>query len=135
MNQEAGRRDAVDDAMIPRKHQRQNEAWTKLLAVPHRSGLSAGNTQNSNFWSVDDGREACTADPSQGGDRKAAPLHIRRVEFSVPRLSREIGGLIGDLRNTLRIDVADHRHDQSVRCVSRESDMKVALQNEFVAVQ
>ena len=56
---------AIDDPVIIRQGQRQDQAWNEFAVLVNRFHAGAGDAQNCNFRCINNWRESNTANPSE----------------------------------------------------------------------
>src|SRR6185369_8540667 len=80
---EAGRGGAVDDAVVPRQRERQDQARLVLLAIAgHLLPVALADAHDRDLGRVDDRREVDAADAAQRADREGAALHLVGLELA-----------------------------------------------------
>src|SRR5574343_238833 len=132
---EAGGQRAVDDAVVGGQRQRQGQAWHELLAVPDRLHSRLVDAEDGNFRRIDDRCEVSAADAAQAGNSETGAGHVGRLQLAVAGQLGQLAGFLGDLEDALLVGVLDHRDDQAVGRVGRETDVEILLQHQVVAVE
>src|SRR6185312_12521502 len=82
----ARRQRTVNDAVVVGQRQRQDQARSELLAVPHRLERGLADTKNGHFRGIDDGREIGATNAAERADGETTARHFRRTESLVARL-------------------------------------------------
>ena len=82
-------------------------------------------TDYLDLWQIHDGREACTADAAEIGDREHAAGHFLARELPVARLPGQCGQLHRDLDQRLSIGVPDDGNQKPGRRIDGDADIDV----------
>ena len=105
---------AVDDAVVVRQRQRQDQPRHEREIAIDGLPRAARHAENRHLGSVDDRREEPPADAAQARHREHAALNVVRLELARAGAIAKRGQRFRDLVQVLLVRVADHGHDQAV---------------------
>src|SRR3989454_3760326 len=81
---------AIDQPVIVRERERQNQARLKFVIDPFGLHSRTRKSENRNFRMIHDWRESGAADSAQVRDRECAARHFLRSQFLVARFLGEL---------------------------------------------
>src|SRR5258706_5587752 len=81
---------AINQPVIVRERERQNQAWLKFVVDPLGFHPRTREAEDRNFGMIHDWRKSSAADPAEIRDRERAARHLIRSQFLVLRLFGEL---------------------------------------------
>ena len=132
MHDESGTLRAVYDAMVVRYGQGQHQPRNKLSTLKHRLHLTPGESKDGDFRGIDDGSEGSTTYAPETGNGETAPFEIRTTQLLVASPLAEVTQFGSQLKNTLLIHITNDRDHQAFRCIDRNTNVEVFLQNQRI---
>ena len=123
----------VDDAVVVRERQREDQPRLQLAIDIRRDALGAPEAEHAELRPVDDRREVPRAEGAEVGDRERTAARVLDGELAVAGTLRCLREVDRELDDVLLVDVADNRHDQPALGVDRRPHVDVALEDQFAA--
>ncbi|ABV14341.1 hypothetical protein CKO_03257 [Citrobacter koseri ATCC BAA-895] len=120
--------------MVEGERNRHHQTRSKLFTIPHRFHCGLRNAEDSHFRRVHNRREVGGAQAADAGDSEATALHFASGQLTITRFLRDGRQFTGQLSNALLVHIFEHRNNQTVRRVDRDTNVDVLLQRQALTV-
>src|SRR6187551_2214585 len=124
---EAGRRRAVDQAVIIADRKGHHQARDELVVVHLRHKAAAADQQDRDLRRVDDRRRVDAAHGTEITDGERTAFQEIKVELAFADRASQLFDLRGNLGDALAIGIAKDRYHQTTLRVDRDADVYVLL--------